>query len=444
MKVRVSWTLPADLTAEASAFAAGDYVLVQKSGAEEVSKIDASFIRTTAHFTTFNPAALGAAEKGTSDLMSRGDHVHPTTGLMTTSHLANSISGWDTVPVALGASASAGNATSISRSNHVHPKPSPADIGAMATSHLANSISGWDTVPVALGASAAAGDATSISRSNHVHPRPTPADIGAMATSHTANSITALGGTSQALAASASNGSGTAVALSNHVHPRPTPADIGAMATTHLANTISGWDTAPEALGASASAGNATSISRSNHVHPKPSPADIGAMATSHTANSITALGGTSQALAASASNGSGTAVALSNHVHPEPTPYQITAARRAGDGTQDFAVATLYYTALSASSDRRRKKDIIDSDLGLDFITKLRPVRYRMIVGKHAPDQENNLTIPVPGVRPHYGFIAQEVKAALGERDFAGYEDQNQTGENLYLRYHEYIAPIA
>jgi hypothetical protein len=170
MKVRVSWTLPADLTAEASAFAAGDYVLVQKSGAEEVSKIDASFIRTTAHFTTFNPAALGAAEKGTSDLMSRGDHVHPTTGLMTTSHLANSISGWDTVPVALGASASAGNATSISRSNHVHPRPTPADIGAMATTHLANTISGWDTVPVALGASASAGDATSISRSNHVHP----------------------------------------------------------------------------------------------------------------------------------------------------------------------------------------------------------------------------------------------------------------------------------
>jgi hypothetical protein len=218
------------------------------------------------------------------------------------------------------------------------------------------------------------------------------------------------------------------------------------MTTSHLANSITGWDKVPEPLGTSAWAGNVTDISRANHIHPRPSAADIGAMATSHTANSITALGGTSQDLAASASNGSGTAVALSNHVHKRPTPTEIGAAQVTGASTQDFGCKTLYYDNLSqrAQSDRRLKKDIVDSDLGLDFITKLRPVRYRMVVGKHAPDQEGNLTIPVPGVRPHYGFIAQEVKDALGERDFAGYEDTNQTGDNLHLRYTQFIAPLA
>jgi trimeric autotransporter adhesin len=52
--------------------------------------------------------------------------------------------------------------------------------------------------------------------------------------------------------------------------------------------------------------------------------------------------------------------------------------------------------TSITAISDRRHKKDIKDSDLGLDFIEKLRPVTYRLTNG------DESLS---------YGFIAQEVE---------------------------------
>jgi Chaperone of endosialidase len=56
-------------------------------------------------------------------------------------------------------------------------------------------------------------------------------------------------------------------------------------------------------------------------------------------------------------------------------------------------------HTAFTTYSDGRHKKDIEDSDLGLDFIDKLRPVSYRFNNG------DDTL---------RYGFIAQEVEAAL------------------------------
>ena len=55
--------------------------------------------------------------------------------------------------------------------------------------------------------------------------------------------------------------------------------------------------------------------------------------------------------------------------------------------------------TTITGISDRRHKKDIEDSDLGLDFIEKLRPVRFRLTNG----DETLN-----------YGFVAQDVEQAL------------------------------
>ena len=52
----------------------------------------------------------------------------------------------------------------------------------------------------------------------------------------------------------------------------------------------------------------------------------------------------------------------------------------------------------LTESSDSRLKRGIADSSLGLDFVNALQPREYRR----------------VDGVRKHYGFIAQEVKAAI------------------------------
>ena len=55
-------------------------------------------------------------------------------------------------------------------------------------------------------------------------------------------------------------------------------------------------------------------------------------------------------------------------------------------------------------TSDQNFKTDIVDSDLGLDFINALRPVSFKW--------QE---TEGRAGARPHYGLIGQEVEVALG-----------------------------
>ncbi len=77
-------------------------------------------------------------------------------------------------------------------------------------------------------------------------------------------------------------------------------------------------------------------------------------------------------------------------------------------DNTDSLGDATHRFTAVYATngtiqtSDERQKKDIEDSDLGLDFITKLRPVSYYWKTGADT------------GL--HYGLIAQETEKILSE----------------------------
>ena len=85
-------------------------------------------------------------------------------------------------------------------------------------------------------------------------------------------------------------------------------------------------------------------------------------------------------------------------------------------------------------TSDKNEKNTIVDSDLGLSFITELKPVSYKF----------NNKT------RTHYGLIAQDVKETLDSiskstENFAGYiEAEVEVGEKTYgLRYGEFIAPL-
>jgi hypothetical protein len=78
--------------------------------------------------------------------------------------------------------------------------------------------------------------------------------------------------------------------------------------------------------------------------------------------------------------------------------------------------------------SDRRDKKDVRDTSLGLDFVMSLRPVEYRMRNGNDRID---------------LGFIAQEVEALVG----AGYNVLGIGGtaeRKLSLRYTDLIAPMA
>lgn len=94
-------------------------------------------------------------------------------------------------------------------------------------------------------------------------------------------------------------------------------------------------------------------------------------------------------------------------------------------------------------TSDARAKTDIADSDLGLDFIATLRPVRFKM--RETGVVDANGVPGTRAGVRPHYGLIAQEVRQALdalGHDDFGGY-CHNPEADTFALRYDEFIAPL-
>lgn len=105
-------------------------------------------------------------------------------------------------------------------------------------------------------------------------------------------------------------------------------------------------------------------------------------------------------------------------------------------------------------TSDERQKTEIVESDLGLSFINALRPVSYKFKVGanvvnvidKGVDEDGKRITetvvTPRAGVRNHYGLIAQEVKTAVGDKDFGGYVHDQETDE-IGLRYDEFIAPL-
>jgi hypothetical protein len=109
-------------------------------------------------------------------------------------------------------------------------------------------------------------------------------------------------------------------------------------------------------------------------------------------------------------------------------------------------------------TSDEREKKDIVDSDLGLDLITKLRPVSFKWKVGQNVvtsqvvKDEEGNpildeegnektesVLIPREGKRTHYGLIAQEVEEVLDGKDFGGFIHDEET-DTKGLRYDQFV----
>ncbi len=114
--------------------------------------------------------------------------------------------------------------------------------------------------------------------------------------------------------------------------------------------------------------------------------------------------------------------------------------------GTSSLEYKDIYsVNAVTVSSDKRGKKDIVDSDLGLEFINKLAPKKYKLKGGK----------------RHHYGLISQDVEELLNKDniDFAGfvkspiYEEVEREGEMMKtdkvvdykyaLRYGEFISPL-
>ena len=135
-------------------------------------------------------------------------------------------------------------------------------------------------------------------------------------------------------------------------------------------------------------------------------------------------------------------------------------------DNTYSLGGSSLKWTAVWAvngaiqTSDARLKTDVTPSPLGLNFISKLNPVSYRWISGGNVedgtttPTQIGGDTVDIknfknkPGVRTHYGLLAQEVKNVLDQEnvgDFAGWvlEDINDPNSPQGLNYAQFIAPL-
>jgi hypothetical protein len=79
------------------------------------------------------------------------------------------------------------------------------------------------------------------------------------------------------------------------------------------------------------------------------------------------------------------------------------------------------------ASSDKRQKKDIKESELGLDFINDLKPCKYKYKSPSEFPEEWKAYNPddkePMGGSdKYYYGFIAQEVKESIDKHDASDY----------------------
>ena len=133
---------------------------------------------------------------------------------------------------------------------------------------------------------------------------------------------------------------------------------------------------------------------------------------------------------------------------------------RAAADNSSALGTTSIRFTQVCAvngtiqTSDLREKKDIQTSNLGLEFITKLKPVSYKWKVGHNnvtaVEDGVNEngelkykqVITPVEGKRTHYGLIAQEVKEVLGDIDFGGFIHDDES-DVMGLRYDQFISPL-
>jgi len=112
----------------------------------------------------------------------------------------------------------------------------------------------------------------------------------------------------------------------------------------------------------------------------------------------------------------------------------------------------TYAYGAVLDRSDERDKEDIVDTEFGLEFINKLRPVQFKWDYREdYREDGQAFNKIVKDGSKKrnrfHQGFIAQEVKVLTDEldTDFGGYIDNLiANGEDVKaLGYEEFIAPM-
>jgi len=109
----------------------------------------------------------------------------------------------------------------------------------------------------------------------------------------------------------------------------------------------------------------------------------------------------------------------------------------------------TVYATTGSINTSDSREKNTITpvaEPMGLTFINALKPVSYKWNVRENQVNADGTITA-LPGVRTHYGMIAQDVMAVLSTAgisptDFAGFVYNEET-DKYGLRYEEFISPM-
>ena len=107
--------------------------------------------------------------------------------------------------------------------------------------------------------------------------------------------------------------------------------------------------------------------------------------------------------------------------------------------GSGSYRWGQIYSTSSSIStSDRKEKKDIIDCDLGLDFICKLNPVSFKWNIERNKKAD----------TKVHYGLIAQDVEEVILSEgktldEFGAVDKSEEEDASMGLSYSELIAPM-
>jgi hypothetical protein len=114
--------------------------------------------------------------------------------------------------------------------------------------------------------------------------------------------------------------------------------------------------------------------------------------------------------------------------------------------GASDYPFRNVYAASYIQHSDRNLKDNIVDTPFGLEFVEKLHPVQYKFkdytyTVNSNTDETEEPEIKTQTYVRPHQGFIAQEVEEVL---QGMGIDNACLIKNEYYsLRYSEFIAPL-
>ena len=168
------------------------------------------------------------------------------------------------------------------------------------------------------------------------------------------------------------------------------------------------------------------------------------ALASSSVGNECTAIGAGALQNSLNSTNTAFGAYANSNNINWVNTTaigYQAQVTGNSQVQLGNSSTTTYVYGTVQNRSDLRDKADVQDTVLGLDFISKLRPVDYKWNLREDYLDSENDGS--KKRNRFHHGFIAQEVRD-LGV-DFGGFQDHSINGgeDVLSIGYDEFISPM-